>query len=125
MTWETLLTNLLIGVATAVVAALGKAINDWNTRQKEAAELAKEWSAKDDAAEVLTNAIAQTGVDFVQDLKIAVADGRLSKNDIKEARDKAYVTAMNNAVGPALTWLKEHTKDAIEAMIDGIVQRGK
>lgn len=124
--WETILVNLLIGVATVVAAALAKIVNDWNKREKVKDARSEAWFVREETVEALQIGVANVQVDFVDELKRRVAtDGKLSKDDIKAARDKALLTATEVLTGPALDWLASLTTNAINGIIDSIVQDKK
>jgi len=123
--WETVLTNVLIAVATAVVGVIGKAVTDWSKREKEKAELNKEAQAKVDAIEAIKIGVAKTQTDFVEDIKRASTDGKLSRDEIEQARDKAAKTALETVTGPAMDWLNQLTTNAFNGLIDKVVQDRK
>ncbi len=132
MVWSVLLTNILIGVGTALIGVIGKAIHDWGkTMEKEEDREAK--FAEDrvinnatyDAKSALETAVASVGTTFIDGVKAGAADGKLSKSEIETARDMAISEATELLVGPALEILSFWSRDAIVTIINSIVARNK
>lgn len=120
-----ILTAVALAVVTAVLGVISKVVTDWSKREKEKAEIDKEVYAHDAALEAIAAGVAQVQTDFVNDIKKAVDDGKLTKDEIKGARDAAIRTAKKLATGPALDYLSKLTTDAVNGLIDLVVSTKK
>lgn len=120
-----ILTAVALAVVTAVMGVISKVVMDWSKREKERAEIGKEAYAHDAALEAIEAGVAQVQTDLVNDMKAAASDHKLTKTEIKAARDKAIETAKKIATGPALDYLARLATDAVNGLIDLIVQGNK
>ncbi len=123
--WEIVLTNLLLGAVTAVLGLIGKAVNDWTNRQKVQEEKRDERNAHYEAIDALETAVTSVGETFVNGVKAAATDGKLSKSEIETARDMAWNEATTIVVGPALDLITSWSRDAITTIINSIVGNRK
>ncbi len=130
--WQLVLTNVLIGFATAVVGVIGKAINDWTKRQKVQVEANivsdKVWQTREaiQAAKVaLASGVTSVGTTFIEKVREGAEDGKLTQKDIELARDMAIAEATEIATGPALELLSTWSRNALVSLINGIVEDRK
>ncbi len=123
---ETILTAVLVSVATAVVGIIGKAVNDWSAREKAKAEAQVADIARYDAIEALEMGVVSIGETVVKEIKEKASDGKLSRDDIRDVQHKALTQAIDIATNPkAIDFLTETAFNAIAAIITSIVQGGK
>lgn len=131
--WETILVkNVLPVVVMAVMAWVGKAFSEWTKTQKELAEIqekdfeqAADDRAKRQAYEALEAGVAKVQVDFVEAAKKAATDGKLTKDEIENAKRVALKTAVEIATGPALSILVDMAWNATSALIEKILGKNK
>ena len=126
--WSTILTTLIISVATAVMGVIAKVINDWSAREKvkataqnEQAKALDERDARYDMLEALRIGVMNTQEAIVNDLKEKLGDGHLSKDDIKSIQKTAIEEAIKIATGPGAELLVSTAFDVIASLISGIV----
>ena len=123
---ETILTAVLVSVATAVVGIIGKVAKDWSARAKAKAADEEADSARYDAIEALEMGIATIGETVVKGLKEATSDGNLSKDEVKDVQHKALDEALAIATNPkAIDFLIQTAFETVAAIITSIVQGGK
>ena len=127
--WTTILTTVIISVATAVLGIVGKVVTDWSARQKEQNERGKEWQARQDAISAIEVGVARAQQLIVDEAKEMLADKIISEGELKErlknAEQIAKTTALEIATGPAAEYLGKLTFDAIGGLIDLVLGRNK
>jgi len=127
--WMTVLTSVMMAVVTAVVGVIGKAVTAWTKRQQTNDDVRVQSDAQYDAMEAIRIGVDKAQQDIVDSAKAAAADGKITsdelKAELKKAEDVARTTAYNIATGPALDWLSQKTTDAVNALINSVVQRNK
>ena len=131
--WETVLTTLILSVATAVIGVIGKVVSDWSAREKiKAGTQIKDeatWAAetaKREAIEALEAGITTVGELVVKDLKAAASDGKLSKEDIEQVQHNAVEEAIRIATNPdAIAFLTNTVFSTLSAIVTSIVQGKK
>lgn len=82
-------------------------------------------AAQKEAFAALEAGVQKTADEFVNDAKAKLKDGKLTKAEIKEARERAYRSALENAKGPAYILLKTWGVDRVNALITKIVNKNK
>lgn len=149
--WNQVLATLVVGIAATLATVIGKVLNEWSTRSKTRdgndalmgrkmidrqnkfdAELSAD-RAKAEAAEVRAGAIEalSMGVDtiagtFVAEIKAKASDGKLSTEEIEEARDMAAKEAVKVATNPdVVAFIIGEAIETIGAIITSIVQGKK
>lgn len=84
------------------------------------------WKKKDidkaDAIESLRVGVTETFQTYVDELKKAKADGVITKEESKIAREKAIISAKEHASGPALALLKSYSDKYLHSLVERIVQ---
>ena len=123
--WETVLTSILLSVATAVMGILGKVINDWSGRQKARAEEVKANDARYDMLDALEIGVINTQEAVVNEMKAAGKDGKLTKDEMKVVQERAIQEAMKVATGPGAELLVKTAFETLTGFISGIVNRKK
>ena len=117
--WETILLKTVIPlVLTAIFGWIGSELRKANRRDEEK-------QTRDKGREALEAAVAQVQVDFVELAKEAAADGKLSKSEKTDAKEKAIETAIRIASGEAGAYLFGLGADLIGGMIEAIVGKNK
>lgn len=123
--WQQILTTLIVTVASAVMAVLGKAASDWSRREKEKAEADEDRRAMAEVFQALDIGISKTQVEFVDGIKAAAADGKLDGNEIEIAVDSAKSTALEVLTGPGLALIEDMSMQAVKGVIDWLIQQVK
>ena len=130
--WSTILTTLIISVATAVMGVIAKVINDWSAREKvkataqnEQAKALDERDARYDMLEALRIGVMNTQEAIVNDLKEKLGDGHLSKDDIKSIQKTAMEEAIKVASGPGGKLIVNTIFEVLGGLISGIVNGKK
>lgn len=123
--WETVLTTLLVGVVTTVLGIIGKVISDWSKREKKKAEVIEGLEAKVGAYEAIEIGVKKAQVEFVDLIKEASKDGKLSEAEIGKAKALAIETATEVATGPAAEYLVKLSGDAVIGIIEWILGKKK
>ena len=126
--FEQAVTTFLVGVVTAAVAVIGKALIGFLGAQKKKAE---EETNNEVILETLTTleaGVAKTEKDFVEGVKAASADGKLTKEEMKQAEDMAKQNAIEIAlqIAPAAAnLLVKASSDMISGLIKLILGKQK
>ena len=127
--WMTILTSVMVAVATAVVGVIGKAVTVWTKRQQVDLDYRERDDAQYDAMGAICVGVEKAQQDIVDSAKAAAADGKITsdelKVELKKAEDVARTTAYKIATGPALDWLRQRTTETVNALINSMVQRNK
>lgn len=134
--WETILATVIVAVITAVMGVIGKAVNDWSARQKQLAEDGHQRQEQDrlhnvkiEAIDAIEIGVAKAQQEIVDSARAAVADGKLTKDELRDELKKAEAiarkTALEIATGPAADYLEKLTADAIGGLIDLVLGRNK
>ncbi len=122
----TILTAVAMSVITVIAGYIGQVAKGWSAREKAKAEAEAADSARYDAIEALEMGVATIGEMVVMDLKVAAADGKLSKDEIRDVQRKALDEAISIATNPkAIDFLTETALNTIASIITAIVQGGK
>jgi len=83
------------------------------------------WKLQAEITDALRIGIQGVWDETVRELKKAAADGKLTTEEKKAARDRAKTLALEAAKGPALKALKALAPKALDAIISLLVQRRK
>lgn len=115
---ELLLSTILPVVVTAVFGFVTKVLVDWNGREK----------TKETERQVITAlnvGVSKAQNDFVVWAKRSSADGKLSKDERRQAQEIAVKTAIEVASGPASSLLVKMGFDAAVGIVDSIIGKKK
>ena len=126
--WETILATVLVGIASAVLGQLGKAVRDWSAREKQKSERDKKREDWLNVVEAVEVGVAKAGADLVEKAKEDAADGKLSMDIIKEAQIIAKTTALQVASqisGSAAQLLGRMAADTVTGIIELVLGRKK
>lgn len=108
----------LVALVGAFLLAQGiKAIFEWLER--------RDIRVQDGVKATLALAVQGTWEALVQDLKGKAADGKLTAQEKREARQHAKLLALRLAKGPVLEALRAMVPQALDALISLLVQRAK
>ena len=123
--WEGMLSQILAGVAIAVVAYIGKVVKGWAAVEKEKVEIQKQDAVKKEAYEALEIGVNAVQQQVVDGMKAAVKDGKITKDEYGKLRDQAVSKAVEVASGPAIQIITGMAVGAIQNIIDSILQGNK
>ncbi len=123
--WETILTSIILSAATAILGGILKGVQAWVAIEKQKAELQADTQAKVDAYQALEVGVAETQKEFVELAKKVAEDGKLTKDEIKQAQQLAKQKALQVATGPAVSILLGMASEMVFGLIDVIVGKNK
>ena len=121
MVWSQILTSVLSAVAIAVAAWIAQAINSWSKATQEKMAQEKENIVLQEALTAIEIGVAKTQKEFVEHIKEVSKDGKLTKDEIKEAKRIAKTNALQVAaqVAPAAAALLIKMSVSV---IEGIIE---
>jgi uncharacterized membrane protein (DUF106 family) len=88
-------------------------------------KLLRDKNVNNEAINVLQDAIAKVQDSYVEEIKRASSDGKLTKEEAAQARKLAIDTALTQAKGPVKDLLLKWGKDRLEGLVARIVQGKK
>ena len=117
--WEAILLKTIIPlVITAIFGWIGSELRKRN-------QLTEQNQIRNDGREALEAAVAKVQVEFVDLAKAAAADGKLSKAECDQAKDKAIDTALEIASGKASEYLLGLGWNLLGGIVETIVGKNK
>lgn len=111
-------------VATMIVAVLGKVLQ-WLFKRVDLAEEEKEAIIKDKIVDALKLGVNEVMENYVKEIKAKSADGKLTKDEALEARNKAITIAKDILKDKGIEIGKEFGDLALKMVINFIVEKFK
>ena len=125
---EAIIAQVLSITIVAAIGWIAASVSRWAKAQKGKADAEKADIVWGQALDALDAGVAKAEKDFVELAKAASADGKLSKDEKKQAEEIAKRNALEVAIGlapAAAQLLLKLSAEAISALIKGILSREK